>query len=193
MWILIAALIAGPAATARKASPQPATASHPAAEAPVQQLSPEELRAQIDAFLGVIDVPIPVSQWRALGPQAAPILEQIIGDPQAFPSRRAKAVDGLVAAAPERAALLTPQLAQSEAQPVVVRVAALQGAARVLPSPKLVAALKPVLETAKQPGLRRSAAELLARHGRSAGCRAVRAQAEREERGAFDRALERCE
>ncbi len=190
MWILIAALVASPA-TVRKA-PLQAPADAPA-EAPVPQLSPEELRARIDAFLGVIDVPIPVSQWRALGPQAAPLLEQIIGDAQAFPSRRAMAVDGLVAAAPERAAALTPQLAQSETQPVVVRVAALHGAVRVLPPLKLVAALKPVLETAKELGLRKSAAELLARHGKIAGCRAVRAQAGREESGAFDRALERCE
>jgi hypothetical protein len=82
---------------------------------------------------------------------------------------------------------------QSESQPVVVRVAALHGAARVLSSAKLLAALKPVLETAKQPGLRKSAADVLARHGKRAGCRAVRAQAEREESGAFDSALTHCE
>jgi hypothetical protein len=186
MLILIAALIAGPAAV----RPRP---SQPAADAPIQQLSPAALRAEIDSYLGVIDVPIAVSQWRALGPQAAPILEQIIGDAQAFPSRRAKAVDGLVAAAPDRAAALAPQLLQSESQPVVVRVAALHGAARVLSSAKLLAALKPVLETAKQPGLRKSAADVLARHGKRAGCRAVRAQAEREESGAFDSALTHCE
>ena len=186
MWILIATLVAGPAAVRKAPSQAPA-------DVPVRNLSPQELRAQVDAFLGVIDQPMPDAQWRSLGPAAAPILEQIISDPQALPSRRAKAVDGLVAAAPERAAALTPQLAQSEAEPVVVRVAALHGAAHVLSSPKLLVALKPVLETAREPGLRRSAAELLARHGRSSGCRAVRAQAQREERGAFDRALERCE
>ena len=187
MWILIAALVAGPAHARPKAPPQTGAA------APVQVLSPEELRAQIEAYLGVIDVPIPLAQWRALGPQAAPILEQIIGDPKVFPSRRAKAVDGLASAAPERAAVLAPQLAQSEAEPVVVRVAALHGAARVLPARQLLAVLKPVLESARQPGLRKSAAEVLARHGKSAGCRAVRAQAEREESGAFDGLLERCE
>lgn len=187
MLILIAALIAGPAHAPRPPAPQPLM------EAPSQRLSPEELRAQIETYLGVIDVPIPVSQWRALGPEAGPVLEQIIGDAQVFPSRRAKAVDGLVAAAPDRAALLTPQLAQSATQPVAVRMAALHGAARVLPAARLLAALKPVMESAREPGLRRSAAELLARHGRSAGCRAVRAQATREEQGAFDTALERCE
>lgn len=187
MWMLIAALVAGPASVRK---PAPAA---PPAEAKPEALAPDELRARIDGYLGVIDVPIPVAQWRALGPAAAPLLEQIIADPKAFPSRRAKAVDGLSSAAPERAAALLPQLLQGEAQPIVVRVAALHGAARVLPAPKLLAALKPVLETAKEPGLRRSAAELLARHGKAAGCRAVRAQAAREESGAFEQALERCE
>ncbi len=189
MWmILIAALIAlGPGAH-RSSAPPVAEPGPPRAP-----LSPDELRQTIETYLNSIDTPISPSRWQALGPAAAPLLEQVLDDRQAFPTRRAKALDGLVSAAPDRAALRVTRLAQGENEPMVVRVSALHGAARLLPSHGLVAALRPVLQSAKEPGLRAVAADLLARHGRSAGCQAVRAQAGREVDGAFARALERCE
>ena len=183
----IAALMALSPGAHRSATP-PTAAPEPAAP-----LSPEELRKTIETYLNSIDIPISPARWQALGPAAAPQLEQVLDDPQAFPTRRAKALDGLISAAPERAAPRLARLAQSEDEPIVVRVSALHGATRLLPPHQLMAALKPVLQSAKQPGLRASAADLLARHGRSAGCQAVRAQAAREEKGAFDRALQHCE
>ena len=187
MWTVIAALVAlGPGA--HRSAVQPA----PQAPAPAL-LSPEQLRKTVETYLGSIDTPIPAARWQALGPAAGPVLEQVLDDPKAFPSRRAKALDGLVWAAPERAAPRVTRLAQSEDEPIVVRVAALHGAVLLQPARQLVATLRPVLESAREPGMRAAAAELLARHGRSAGCQAVRAQAGREATGAFDRALARCE
>lgn len=187
--LLIAALVAlGPGAH-RSATPPP----QPDAPVAVTPLSPDELRKTVDAYLGTIDTPIAPSRWQALGPAAAPLLERVLDDRGAFPSRRAKALDGLVSAAPDRAAPRLGALAQSEEEPVVVRVAALHGAARLLPAHKLVTALRPVLEHAREPGLRAQAAELLARHGRSAGCQAVRAQAAHEEKDALERALQHCQ
>lgn len=186
--ILIAALLAGPASV--RSRPR----ADPAAPVAVQKLSPEELRAEVKSYLGSIDTPISDARWRSLGPGAAPLLEPVIDDPKALPTDRARALEGLVAVSPERAQALVVKLAQGEDEPVVVRVAALHGAARLLGPRRLLAAVKPVLEGAKEPGMRATAAEVLAHHGKSAGCTAVRAQAAREADGShFKRALERCE
>jgi hypothetical protein len=186
-WLLIiGVLLAGPGP--RRGQRPPA-----AAPAPAETLPDEEIARRANAFLGTIDTPISEEQWRALGPRAAVVLEPIISDPDALPSRRAKALEGLSVVAPDRAALLIGKLARDEGQPVVVRVAALHGARRVLPAAKLLTELKPVLEEARDPGLRGVAAEVLS-HAKG-GCTAVRARLQREgrdERAAYGRALQRC-
>ena len=182
---LLAALIAAPRAP--RASPAP---EQPAQE----QLSDAELRERVEGYLGAIDRPIGAARWKALGPQAAPLLEAVIADEAQFPSRRAKAVDGLVAAAPDRAAAVVGKLARDERQPSVVRIAAMYGAGQVLPSPKAVSELRPVLRTAKSRGIRAQAAEVLAR--KQGGCAEVRGQVEREQaenRDAFARAMKQCQ
>ena len=172
--LLLAALIAAPRLPR----------AHPAPEQPAQeQLSDAELRERVEGYLGAIDRPVGAARWKALGPQAAPILEAVIADEAQFPSRRAKAVDGLVAAAPDRAAALVGKLARDERQPSVVRVAAMHGAGQVLSSAKAVSELRPVLRTAKSRGIRAQAAE-------------VRGQVEREQaenRDAFARAMKQCQ
>jgi len=63
----------------------------------------------------------------------------------------------------------------------------------VLPSSKLVAEVRPVLEESRDPGLRGVAADVLS-HTKG-GCAAVRARLEREgkdERAAYGNALQRC-
>ncbi len=171
--LLLAAMIAAPRLPR----------AHPAPEQPAQeQLSDAELRERVEAYLGAIDR------------QAAPILEAVVADRAQFPSRRAKAVDGLVAAAPDRAATLVGELARDERQPSVVRVAAMHGAAQVLPPAKAVSELRPVLRTAKSTGMRAQAAEVLAR--KQGGCAEVRGQVEREQaenREAFARAIKQCQ
>jgi len=125
-WLVIAALIA---------TPRPPRGQRPApadqAPSPQEQVAPEEVPARIRAYLGSIDTPIGAAQWRALGPGAADPLEKIIQNPDELPTRRAHALDGLVAVAPDRAAVLVGKLARDEREPTVVRVAALHRAPHV--------------------------------------------------------------
>ncbi len=183
--ILLAALLATPRLPHGKHE-------SPAASAPVQ-LSADELRARIDGYLGSIDRPITSENWRALGPQAAQLLEPIAADAQALPSRRARALEGVIAVAPDRAAQLVGAIARDENAPVVLRVVALRGAGEVLSPAKAMTELKPVLQSAQSAGMRGVAAEVLTRH--KEGCRTVREQAGRESpevRQAFQGALSRC-
>jgi hypothetical protein len=182
--LLLAALIA---------APRPPRGAAPQAPVEAQQLSDAELRERVDTYLGTIDRPISQESWKALGPQAAPILEEVISDSSQFPSRRAKAVDGLVGAAPDRAALLVGKLARDEKQPTVVRVAAMHGAARMFSSSRAIGELRPVLHSARSLGLRAEAADVVSR--KQGGCAEVRDQLSREKaehRPAFDRAMKRC-
>jgi hypothetical protein len=183
-WLVIATLLGA-------GIPKPRTNANPSV--PAAKLTPTEIRDRAEAYLHTIDTPITADQWRALGPTAADVLEPVIQNAQEFPTRRAAAVGGLVYAAPTRAAALVGSLARDENQPIVVRVAAMHGAAQVLPSSKLVAELKPVLQGADNAGLRAAAADVLARHGKTAGCTAVKAQAAREQsKAGFEKPLDRC-
>ncbi len=183
--VLIAALIA---------TPRPPRTGAPKQEPAQQQpLSDEEVSVRVRTYLATIERPISAARWKALGPKAAPLLEAVIADGAQFPSIRAKAVDGLIAVAPDRAATMVGKLARDETEPVVVRVAAMHGAGQVLSSPRAVSELRPVLRSAKNPGLRAQAAEALSRS--KSGCTEVRDQVAREakgNRGAFERALKQC-
>ena len=183
-WLLCLALLATPKLPRGQRPP-------PSASAP-QPLSQDELREKIEGYLGSIDTPITADHWRALGPQAADVLEPIATDAKAFPSRRARALEGLIAAAPDRASKLVGPMARDEREPVVLRVIAMHGVAELMPG-KAVSELKPVMQAARSAGLRGAAADALSR-GKD-GCAAVRAQAAREKgdaREAFHRALTRC-
>ncbi len=176
------------------AVPRPPHGAPPPEQAePEQQLSDAELRQTVQTYLNVIDRPVPAARWKALGPRAAPILEEVIANGSEFPTRRAMAVDGLAAAAPARAAAVLGKLARDEQEPVVVRVAAVHGTAAVMPASQAISELRPVLHGARTPGMRAVAAEVLAE--KKGGCAEVRGQAARESpdhRKAFRRALDRC-
>jgi hypothetical protein len=183
--LLLAALIA---------VPRPPQGGASAQDPGAQQLSDADLRERVETYLGALDRPIPKARWKALGPRAAPILESVIADSSQFPTRRAKAVDALVAAAPDRAAQMVGTLARDEKQPSVVRVAAMHGASQVLPAPRALNELRPILTGARSMGLRAEAADLISRN--SGGCAEVRDQVAREKadhRRAFDRAMKRCQ
>src|SRR5207245_10833015 len=145
--ILLASLLCavGPAAQrTRNARPAPAVQPEPA-----PQRSDDEIRERIDTYLGAIDQGIASEQWRALGPRAAVLLEQIAQDGAVLPTRRAKALDGLAAIGSRDAPDLMMQLANSERAPLVVRLAAVRGVGKVLPSTQVVPALQPLLESAQ--------------------------------------------
>lgn len=183
--LVFAALLAAPRA------PRPAPADRPAQAQPT--LSDAELQRRVDSYLNVLDRPIPRARWQQLGERAAPLLEAVIANENEFPSRRAMAVDALAAAAPARARQLLGKMARDEAQPTVVRVAAVHGAAALLDPDQAVRELGPVLKGARSAGMRAEVADALSQ--KRAGCAEVRDQAAREKlehRAAFDRSLKRC-
>ena len=189
---LVFALAAPGASTYRPPRP-PAPAETPAA-GPDETLSDDEVRARVASYLGTIDVPVTIQQWRALGARAVPLLEGVLSNPDDMPSRRAAAVAGLSSIGGTRARELVVTTARSEGEPFAVRAAALHGAPRVLGAQELARQLRPVLAGAREVSVRAAAAEVLARHAPRSTCAAVRAQADREGQGRahFERALQRC-
>ena len=183
--LLLAALIAAPRPPRAGAKTE-----QPRAQ---EQLSDVELRERVDAYLSAIDRPISAARWKALGPSAAPLLEAVIADESSFPSRRAKAVDALVAVSPDRASRMVGSLARDESKPMALRVAAMHGAGQVLTPSQAVSALRPVLRSSQSMGVRAEAADVIAR--KQGGCAEVRSKVQREKaenRPAFQRALKRC-
>jgi hypothetical protein len=166
--------------------PQPAPQGAP--------LTGEALRSRIEAYLGSIDTPIGAERWRALGPEAAGVLAAHATSASALPTRRARALAGLAAVGGSRAEHVIADHARKDGEPYVVRLAAMRGAAEVLPERHAAALLRPLMEKSPEARLRAAAAEALARGSRAA-CPAVEAQAGREEPGErvrFERALARC-
>lgn len=159
--------------------------------APATQLTDEEVQQRVEALLGTIDTRIPAEQWHALGLRGTALLERIAQDPNVLPSKRAGAVAGLsLIGAPSSSTVLL-DLARSEQAPLTVRLGAVHGTPGVLSASQVGPALKPLLEGAKDPHIRRAAAEVLSRHG---GCSLVRAQARREaDPVRMQSALERCD
>jgi HEAT repeat protein len=197
MIVLAGVLLLGSVAAEQPEAVRPIPPVEKEAPAPLQpaQRAPAdegEVRESVEALLGSRAAVSP-ERWRRLGPRALPVLESIAGDPKALPTRRARAVEGLVALGSSRAPSLLTRLAQSDDEPFVVRLAAVRGAGRALSAPRRLSALRPVLEKAPDAHLRAAAAEVLARH--PSGCEAVRAQADRESgaaRSKFAAALRRC-
>lgn len=164
-------------------------------EPPPTPRSEQEVREQVEMYLGTIDTPISSERWRALGAQAAPILEQIATNRSELPSRRAKALDGLSAVGGPEVATRMLQIAESEEHPPIVRMSAMRGVGRMMSSRKLVPALRPVLEKSPDVQIRAAAAEVLARHAPKAACGLVRSQLGREpesHHGAYRRAIASC-
>ena len=162
--------------------------------APDPTLSANEVAARIESYLGAIDTAAKPEDWRALGLPAIPALEAVLAAPDALPSRRAAAVSGLAHIGGARARSAVIKTLRSEAEPFVVRAAALHAAPSVLSSAELVHELTPVLEGAQTTEARVVAAEVLARSAPRLACRSVRAQAGGgpARPGHFARALATC-
>lgn len=155
----------------------------------------EQLRQQIDAYLGSIDTPIPAARWKALGAGAPAILAAIARDARELPSRRTKAVEALGVVGGGEAAQVARELSGKDAS-FALRAAAVEALGRLLPPSELEAALAPVLKGAAQARVRAVAAETLARHGPKDACATVRAQVDAEapnDRARYHRALTACE
>jgi HEAT repeat protein len=156
--------------------------------------SDADVRELVETHLGAIDRPVSSERWRALGPAAIPILEEVLASDD-LPSRRARAASGLAAIGGDRARSALLARAAADGERAVVRQAAIRGAARITPRDQLLRTLSPVLSGARSAHVRATAAEALAATGEPDGCGAVRAQAAREgAAGAarYGRALSRC-
>ena len=90
-----------------------------------------ELRARVEGLLGAYRA-VTVAEWRAVGPDAAPVLEAVAADAQALPTRRARALAALGLVRPTAAGPLVRRLASDVTAPVVLRSAAVEVAAGVL-------------------------------------------------------------
>jgi hypothetical protein len=134
--------------------------------------SEADVRAQVHALLGSFRS-VTVAQWRALGPDAAPVLEAVARDGAALPTRRARALAALGVIRPLSAEPLIRQLASDSTAPSVLRTAAVDAAPGVL-GPGAVALLTPLLRDGDAM-VRVRSAEALATSG-TAGCQAVVAE-----------------
>jgi hypothetical protein len=147
----------------------------------------------VETYLGSIDTPIPEARWKALGPEAGPVLFSIASN-DVLPSRRAKALHALAIVDAARAGPLARAMAASPEQPLVVRSAAVWAVARSLPAAEAVAVLRPLLGAPSSIPLQRRAADSLAQVG-ATGCAALSAHAAplgSEARAPFAQALARC-
>ena len=152
------------------------------------------LARRVDALLGSIERPATAAQWRALGPEAVPVLERIAADPRGRPSRRARAVEGLAAMGGPRAESAVLAAVRDQGAPWPVRAAGARGAGRLLDENRLPDALSPTLEADPDPRVRAAAAEALARHAPSRTCPAIHARAARDRQAAvYRRALAICD
>src|SRR5438105_1332228 len=91
-------------------------------------------RRRVDALLGVRDVAVSSEQWRSLGAAAGAILENIASDSNTLPTRRARALEGIVALRTDRLNELLVRFAHSEDEPLVLRMSAVRGLSQSLPS-----------------------------------------------------------
>jgi hypothetical protein len=150
-----------------------------AAAAPSPALTEADVRSRIETYLDSFEQAASDAQWLALGPQAEPILMEILNG-KGLPTRRAKAVAGLVALAGVNTPALLSNLSLDETKPLSVRLAAVRGLGRLTPDTLLVAKLRPVVEGAQDARVSSTAADVLARRVPASACGLVR------ERGAVD-------
>ena len=170
-FLLIAVVLAsGPS---REAAKRAALGGAPTARP--SQLSDTEVLEQAQALLGAIDTPVSSAQWRALGPRAEPFLAALIEDESELPTRRARAVDGLMTVGGAHTRARFSRLAEGDGQPIVVRLAALRGLGAIVPPAELPAALGALLARAPDSRIRAAAGEVLALRARAA-CPAIEAQ-----------------
>ncbi|HEY1907179.1 MAG TPA: hypothetical protein VGG91_14120 [Myxococcaceae bacterium] len=130
-------------------------------------------RARVEGLLGAYRA-VTVAEWQALGPEAAPLLEEVARDARALPTRRARALAALGVLRPEAAAPIVRELASDGTVPVPLRAAALDVAPGVLGA-DAPGFLAPFLRD-RQARVRRHSAEALVASG-AAGCRVLAAEA----------------
>jgi hypothetical protein len=179
------ALLASPAAGLCPAPPSVGAVCSPSDDS--------ALRERIALLMGAIDRPVSVEQWRRLPPEARARLEAIASDSSAYPTDRARALEGLVALGAD--GVVHRRLAQDPAAPFMVRDSAVRGLPAIVPADRAESDLGALLTSDPDLKIRASAADALVRSSPSRGCGTVRVQVGREgmdRRRAFQRALTAC-
>jgi HEAT repeat protein len=149
----------------------------------------------VEALLGTIDRPVSPARWRALGPDAVPVLAEIAASESEMPTTRAMALAALGSADAVEAERTSRALLDAPDAPDAVRQTAVRTLGRVLSPVRLRAALTPVLRADRDRNVRSAAAETLARHAPEGACGEVMDQLslERaEDHPRFERAVATC-
>jgi len=142
LGLVLAALLAMPGTVhARSQRPSPSDDDQVQTKG---ELSEDDVRQQVNAYLGSIDTGIEANQWRSLGPRAVPMLERIVTNRDELPTRRAKAIDGLAAVGDTSASSLFNDIARNDGESINVRFAAVRGLARMTPHDRAAEVLKPI-------------------------------------------------
>ena len=152
-----------------------------------QSQSGPDIRSQVEALLGGHENSASPEQWRRLGNAAIPILQSVVADYNALPTRRARSLGGL--AALSTGDVTMQRIANSASEPLIVRMSAVRGLAQVLPESDLIPALRPLLNDA-QSQMRGITAEALSHT--PAGCAEIKDMAQRETDGWRSRFARRC-
>src|SRR5262249_37622470 len=112
-------------------------------QALAQDQSSQNINAQVQALLGAHENGASPEQWRSLGDAAIPILESVVADYNALPTRRARSLDGLAALSSGSATM--QRVANTDWEPLIVRMSAVRGLGQILPESDLITALQPLL------------------------------------------------
>jgi hypothetical protein len=152
--------------------------TQPAARAtvtPAPALTEADVRARIEVYLDMFENAASAAQWQALGPAAEPILLEVLHG-NGLPTRRAKAVGGLVALAGVKTPALLSELSLDETKPLSVRLAAVRGLGQLTPDVLLLEKLRPVVTGAKDARVSSTAARVLVNRVPASACGLVRAR-----------------
>src|SRR5499427_1223951 len=144
-------------------------------QALAQDQSSQNIAAQVQALLGAHENGASPERWRSLGDAAIPILESVVADYNALPTRRARSLDGLAALSSGSATM--QRVANTDWEPLIVRMSAVRGLGQILPESELIPALRPLLND-PQWQMRGATAQALS--NTPAGCAEIAAMAQQE-------------
>lgn len=149
------------------------------------------LRGRVEGLLGSYST-VTAAQWKALGPEAAPILASVVGDATVLPTFRGRALAALGAVDPATAAPHVRRLLADGSAPVALRSAAIGAAPGVLGEEAALPLLQPLL-AGDDATLTTVSARSLARAG-AASCAVLTREARRRpDREAVARSAAACE
>jgi hypothetical protein len=149
------------------------------------------LRGRVEGLLGSYRT-VREAQWRALGPDAAPILASVVTDPTALPTFRARALAALGVVDAAGAAPHVQRFLADASAPRPLRAAAIGAAPGVLGEQAALPLLRPLL-VGDDWTLSEVSARALSRAG-AASCAMLKTEAKRRpDRESFARSAAACE